>query len=220
MRRVLTAVAGLAMAMPCLAQPAAEPKAETNPFFMEWATPFGMAPFDKIQAAHFVPAFEAGIAERKKEIEAIASNPEAPTFANTVEALENGGLALSKVSDVFFTLSGAETNDELQAITRKVSPLLSSLRDDVRLNEKLFARVKAVWEKRATLGLTPEQTKLVEDGYKDFVRGGANLSPEQKKRFREVNQELSARGIRFGDNLLKETNSWRLVVEKKEDLAG
>ncbi|MBK9372246.1 MAG: M3 family metallopeptidase [Holophagales bacterium] len=220
MRRVLTAVAGLAMAMPCLAQPAAEPKPETNPFFMEWATPFGMAPFEKIQAAHFVPAFEAGIAARKKEIEAIASNPEAPTFANTVEALENGGLALSKVSDVFFTLSGAETNDEIQAITRKVSPLLSSLRDDVRLNEKLFARVKAVWEKRDTLGLTPEQKKLVEDGYKDFVRGGANLSPEQKTRFREVNQELSALGIRFSDNLLKETNSWRLVVEKKEDLAG
>ena len=220
MRRVLTAVAGLAMAMPCLAQPAAEPKPETNPFFVEWATPFGMAPFDKIQAVHFVPAFEAGIAERKKEIEAIASSPEAPTFANTVEALENGGLALSKVNDVFFTLSGAETNDEIQAVTRKVSPLLSSLRDDVRLNEKLFARVKAVWEKRDALGLTPEQKKLVEDGYKDFVRGGANLSPEQKKRFREVNQELSALGIRFSDNLLKETNSWRLVVEKREDLAG
>jgi len=220
MRRVLTAVAGLAMAMPCLAQQAAAPKAETNPFFMEWATPFGMAPFEKIQAAHFVPAFEAGIAERKKEIEAIAANPEPATFTNTVEALENGGLALSKVSDVFFTLSGAETNDEIQAITRKVSPLLSSLRDDVRLNEKLFARVKSVWEKRDTLGLTPEQKKLVEDGYKDFVRGGANLSDEQKKRFREVNQELSALGIRFSDNLLKETNSWRLVVEKKEDLAG
>ncbi len=195
-------------------------KPETNPFFMEWATPFGMAPFEKIKAVHFVPAFEAGIAERKKEIEAIASNPEAPTFANTVEALENGGLALSKVSDVFFTLSGADTNDEIQAINRKVAPLLSALRDDVRLNEKLFARVKAVWEKRDALGLTPEQKKLVDDGYKDFVRGGANLSPEQKKRFREVNQELSALGIRFGDNLLKETNAWRLVVEKKEDLAG
>ncbi len=220
MRRVLIAVAGFAMAMPCPAQPAAEPKTDTNPFFMEWATPFGMAPFEKIKAVHFVPAFEAGIAERKKEIEAIASNPEAPTFANTVEALENGGLALSKVSDVFFTLSGADTNDEIQAINRKVAPLLSALRDDERLNEKLFARVKAVWEKRDALGLTPEQKKLVDDGYKNFVRGGANLAPEQKKRFREVNQELSALGIRFGDNLLKETNAWRLVVEKKDDLAG
>jgi peptidyl-dipeptidase Dcp len=220
MRRVLAAVAGLAMAMPCLAETAAVPNPETNPFFMEWATPFGMAPFEKIQAAHFIPAFEAGIAARKKEIEAIASNPEPATFANTVEALENGGLALSKVSDVFFTLSGAETNDEIQSINRRVAPMLSALRDDVRLNEKLFARLKAVWEKRDTLGLTPEQKKLVEDGYKDFVRGGANLAPEQKKRFREVNQELSTLGIRFGDNLLKETNAWRLVVEKKEDLAG
>jgi peptidyl-dipeptidase Dcp len=220
MRRGLAAVAAVAMAMPGLAQPAAEPKSETNPFFMEWATPFGMAPFEKIKPAHFIPAFEAGIAERKKEIEAIASNSEPATFRNTVEALENGGLALSRVNDVFSTLSGAETNDEIQAINRKVAPLLSALRDDVRLNEKLFARVKEVREKQDTLGLTPEQKKLVEDGYKDFVRGGANLAPEQKKRFREVNQELSALGIRFGDNLLKETNAWRLVVEKKEDLAG
>jgi peptidyl-dipeptidase Dcp len=220
MRSGLATVAILAMALPCLAQTAADPKTETNPFFMEWATPFGMAPFDKIQPAHFVPAFEAGIAERKKEIEAIASNAEPPTFANTVEALESGGLQLAKVSDVFFALSGADTNDELQAITRKVSPLLSSLRDDVRLNEALFARVKAVWEKRETPGLTAEQKKLVEDTYKDFVRGGANIPAEQKNRFREVNQELSALGIRFSDNLLKETNGYRLVVEKKEDLAG
>lgn len=220
MNRVLASIAVLAVAFPCVAQPAAEPKPETNPFFMEWATPFGMAPFDKIRPAHFVPAFEAGIAERKKEIEAIASSAEPPTFANTVEALENGGLALSKVSDVFFALAGADTNDEIQAITRKVSPLLSALRDDVRLSEPLFARVKAVWEKRETLGLTPEQKKLVEDAYKDFVRGGANLPAEQKKRFREINQELSLLGIRFADNLLKETNAYRLVVEKKEDLAG
>lgn len=220
MRRVLTAVAGLAMAMPCLAQPAAEPKAETNPFFTEWATPFGMAPFEKVKPAHFVPAFEAGIALRKTEIAAIASNPATPTFANTVEALENGGLALSKVSDVFFSLTGAETNDELQAINKQVAPLLSALRDDVRLNESLFARVKAVWEKRDEAKWTPEQKRLVEETYKDFVRGGANLAPDQKKRFREINQDLSAFGIRFGDNLLKEMNAYRLVVEKKEDLAG
>ncbi len=220
MRTALFAIAAIAIAIPCLAQPAAEPNPGTNPFFTEWTTPFGMAPFDKIEPAHFVPAFEAGIAERKKEIEAIVSNPEPATFANTVEALENGGLALSKVSEVFYTLSGADTNDELQAINRKVAPLLSSLRDDVRLNERLFARVKSVWAKRDSLGLTPEQKKLVEDGYKDFVRGGANLAPEQKQRFREVNQQLSALGIRFSDNLLKETNGYRLVVEKKADLAG
>jgi len=220
MRSGLAAVAAIAIALPCLAQTAAEPKPGTNPFFAEWTTPFGMPPFDQIRVEHFVPAFEAGIAERKKEVEAIATNPAAPTFANTVEALENGGLALSKVSDVFYTLTGAETSDALQAITKQVAPLLSALRDDIRLNETLFARVKAVWEKRETSSLTPEQKKLVEETYKDFVRGGANLSPEQKKRFREINQELSLLGIRFGDNLLKETNGYRLVVEKKEDLAG
>jgi len=220
MRRSIVALAAAAMALPGLAQPPADPKTEPNPFFTEWATPFGMPAFEKIRPEHFVPAFEAGIAERKKEIEAIASSPAAPSFANTVEALENGGLRLAKVTDVFFALAGADTNDEIQAITRKVSPLLSALRDDVRLNEALFARVKAVWEKRETLSLTPEQKRLVEETYKDFVRGGANLAPEQKKRFREVNQELSSLGIRFGDNLLKETNSYRLVVGRKEDLAG
>ena len=220
MKKGLAAVAAVAMAMPCLAQPAAESKPGTNPFFTDWATPFGMAPFDGIRPEHFVPAFEEGIAQRKKEIEAIATNPAAPTFVNTVEALENGGLSLSKVSDVFFTLTGAETNDALQAINKQVAPLLSALRDDVRLNEALFARVKAVWEKREEAKLTPEQKRLVEETYKDFVRGGANLAPAHKGRFRQINQDLSSLGIRFGDNLLKEMNSWRLVVEKKEDLAG
>ena len=220
MRKGLAAVAFAAMALPCAGQTTPVPAAETNPFFVEWTTPFGMPPFDAIKPVHFVPAFEAGIAERKKEIEAIATNPAAPTFANTIEAMENGGLALAKVRDVFFALTGAETNDELQAINRKVSPLLSALADDVRLNEALFARVKAVWEKRETSGLNAEQKKLVDDTYREFVRGGANLAPEQKKRFREISQELSALGIRFSDNLLKETNAYRLVIEKKADLAG
>jgi peptidyl-dipeptidase Dcp len=220
MRNGLAAIAAVAMAMPGFAQPAPAKTAETNPFFTEWTTPFGIAPFERIRPEHFVPAFEAGIAERKKEVESIAANPAPPTFANTVEALENGGPLLAKVSPVFYALTGADTNDELQAINRKVAPLLSSLRDDVVLNEALFARVKAVWEKRERSSLTPEQKKLVEETYKDFVRGGANLAPEQKKRYREINQELSAVGIRFGDNLLKETNGYRLVVEKKADLAG
>jgi Zn-dependent oligopeptidases len=220
MRNGLAAIAAVAMAMPGFAQPVPVKTAETNPFFTEWRTPFGIAPFDRIRPEHFVPAFEAAIAERKKEVESIAANPAPPTFANTVEALENGGPLLAKVSPVFYALTGADTNDELQAINRKVAPLLSSLRDDVVLNEALFTRVKAVWEKRETSSLTPEQKKLVEETYKDFVRGGANLAPEQKKRYREINQELSAVGIRFGDNLLKETNGYRLVVEKKADLAG
>jgi peptidyl-dipeptidase Dcp len=215
--RLAAAALVLLAAVPAAAQTA--PPAP-NPFFEEWTTPFGMPPFERIKAEHFGPAFEAGIAARKKEVEAIASNPAAPTFANTVEALENGGLALARVSDVFFALTGAETNDALQAINKDVAPKLSSLRDDVLLNEKLFARVKAVRETKPAPALSLEQKKLLDETYKDFVRGGANLSAEQKKRFREINQELAALGIRFADNLLKETNGFRLVVERSEDLAG
>jgi len=220
--RLFLAFFAFTLALPAAAQaPAPAPTPATpNPFFEEWATPFGMPPFDRIKAEHFKPAFEAGIADRKKEVEAIAENPAAPTFANTVEALENGGLALAKVNEVFGTLTGAETNDALQAINKEVAPKLSALRDDVLLNEKLFARVKAVWEAREQLNLSVEQRKLLEETYKDFVRGGANLAPEQKKRFREINQELSVLGLKFADNLLKETNGFRLVVDRKEDLAG
>ncbi|MDL2717660.1 MAG: M3 family metallopeptidase [Acidobacteriota bacterium] len=214
--RLAVALTVLIVAVPAAAQ---APPA-SNPFFEEWKTPFGMPPFERIKAEHYAPAFEAGIAERKKEVGAIASNPAAPTFANTVEALENGGLALAKVSDVFFTLTGAETNDALQAINKEFAPKLSALRDDVLLNEKLFARVKTVWEAREKLTLSVEQKKLLEETFKDFVRGGANLAPEQKKRFREINQELSVLGLKFADNLLKETNGFRLVIDRKEDLAG
>ncbi|HEX7616596.1 MAG TPA: M3 family metallopeptidase, partial [Thermoanaerobaculia bacterium] len=217
------AASRLAVALTVLlvsAPAAAQAPPASNPFFEEWTTPFGMPPFDRIKAEHYKPAFEAGIAERKKEVEAIASNPAAPTFANTVEALENGGLALATVNDVFSTLTGAETNDALQAINKEIAPKLSALRDDVLLNEKLFARVKAVWDAREKLTLSVEQRKLLEETWKDFVRGGANLAPEQKKRFREINQELSVLGLKFADNLLKETNSFKLVIDRKEDLAG
>ncbi len=211
-------LAALVAVVPAPAQPAPPPP--PNPFFEEWTTPFGMPPFDRIKPEHYKPAFEAGIAERRKEVEAIATNPAAPSFANTVEALENSGLSLAKVNDVFFTLTGAETNDGLQAINKEVAPKLSALRDDVLLNEKLFERVKAVWEARDKLTLTVEQRKLLEETYKDFIRGGANLAPAQKKRFREINQELSVLGLKFADNLLNETNGFKLVVGGKEDLAG
>ncbi len=214
--RLFLASAVVVIALPAAAQPAAPP----NPFFEEWTTSFGMPPFDRIKAEHYKPAFDAGIAERKKEVEAIASNPAAPTFANTVEVLENGGLALAKVSNVFFALTGAETNDALQAINKEVAPKLSALRDDVLLNEKLFARVKTVREAKEKLTLTVEQAKLLEETWKDFVRGGANLGADEKKRFREINQELSVLGLRFADNLLKETNGFKLVIDRKEDLAG
>ena len=191
-----------------------------NPFVGEWKAPFGMPQFDLIEPGHYLPAFKEGIAQRKKEVEAIAGSKEPPTFANTIEALENGGRQLAKVSEVFFSLSGSDTTPVLQAISKEVSPLTSALRDDVMLNEALFARVKTVWQQREKLTLTGEQKKLLDDTYKEFVRGGANLTAEQKKRFREINQQLSLLGLKFGDNMLKETTSYRLVLDKKEQLAG
>lgn len=192
----------------------------SNPFFKEWTTPFGAPPFPEIANEHFPPALQKGIDENRSEVEAIANSAEPPTFANTLEALDASGELLDKVSAVFFNLTNAETNDRLQAINREFAPKLSALQDDILLNEKLFARVKQVWERRSQLGLNAEQLRLVEETYKEFVRGGANLAAEQKKRLREVNAELSVLSVRFGDNVLKETNTYRLTAEKKEDLAG
>jgi peptidyl-dipeptidase Dcp len=210
----------LSLLVPAAAIAAAGTVAEPNPFSQEWKTPFGMPQFDRIRPEHYLPAFQEGIAQRRKEVEAIASSMEPPTFANTVVALDGGGRQLARVSEVFFSLSGSDTTDTLQAIAKEVSPMTSALRDDTMLNEALFARVKAVWSSRASLKLTQEQAKLLDDTYKEFVRGGANLTPEQKKRFREVNKELSLLGLKFGENMLKETNGFKLVLDRKEQLAG
>lgn len=191
-----------------------------NPFFEEWDTPFGMPPFDKIKNEHFLPAFEEGIKKAKAEIQAVADSTEAPTFANTIEALEYGGKDLQKVSSVFFNLASANTNNDIQAVSREVGPKLSALGDDINLNPKLFSRVKAVYDKRNELGLRPDQMRLLEDRYKGFVRGGAELNDEQKAQLRELNSELSALSIKYGDNLLAENNNWEMVIDDKEDLAG
>lgn len=202
------------------AKPAAAAPLADNPLLKVWSTPFGVPPFPEIKPEHFVPAIKEGIAQQRKEVDAIATNPQPPTFANTIEALENAGDLLGKVSPVFSNLQSSNTNAELQAINREVAPLLSALRDDIRLNPKLWERIKAVFDARATLKLPPVQAKLLEENYKSFKRGGANLKPEQKERFRAINAELSTLGIKFGDNLLKETNSFQLVIDKPEDLAG
>ena len=201
------------------ALPAAAPLAD-NPLLREWTTPFGVPPFSEIKTEHFVPAIREAIAQQRKEVDAIANSPQPPTFANTVEALENAGDLLGKVNPVFSNMQSSNTNAELQAVNREVAPLLSALRDDIRLNPKLWERIKTVWDARAALKLPPVQAKLLEENYKSFVRGGANLKPDQKERFRAINAELSTLGIKFGDNLLKETNSFQLVIDKAEDLAG
>ena len=191
-----------------------------NPFLGKFSTPFETPPFNLIKNEHFLPALRKGMELQKSEIEAIINDKEAPTFQNTIEAFERTGVLLDKVNYVFLELQGANTNDELQKIAKEVAPLLAKHKDDINLNEKLFQRVKSVHEKRATLGLNAEQSKLLDDVYKNFVRGGANLAPEKKDRFRQINEELSLLGLKFDENVLKETNKFRLVLENKEDLAG
>ncbi len=194
--------------------------AQENPFFAPYGTPWEVPAFDKIKIEHYMPAFDAGIVEQKKEAEAIRDNKETPTFTNTVEALETSGKLLARVSDVFFNLNSADTNDEMQAIARDVAPKLSGLEDDIYLDPKLFARVKAVYDQRGKLKLTPEQTRLLTEQYKSFVRGGANLSDADKVKFREINERLSVLELAFGENILAEENDFKLVIENQADLVG
>jgi peptidyl-dipeptidase Dcp len=220
MRKWLAFVVLALTALPVFAQQAAAPPAPANPFFEEWTTPFGAPPFGQIKEPHYLPAFKEGITRERQEIDAIVKSGEAPTFENTVGALDRSGEFLDRVQTVFYGQLSAETNEILQGIAKDVAPMLSALNDDINLNETLFARVKAVWDKRDALGLSQEQKKLVDDRYKDFVRGGANLDAAGKERLRAINKELSLVGLKFGDNVLKETNAFKLVIDKKEDLAG
>ena len=191
-----------------------------NPFFQARTTPFQAPPFDKITKAHFLPAFKEGITRQQAEIDAITAGKKAPGFANTIAAMDHSGLFLSDVSAVFYALQGAETNPDLQAIARDVSPLLSAHQDNISLNEKLFARVKAVYDQRQKLTLTPEESFLLENTYKGFIRSGALLDAAGKARLRELNAELSLLGLKFGENLLAETNSSHIIIDSPEGLAG
>lgn len=193
---------------------------EENPFFAEWETPFGVPPFDKIKNEHYRPAFEKGIEELRNEVNSIANSEEDPTFANTLEAMEANGELLNKVSSVFYNLTSANTNDSLQAIARDIAPELSKVQDDIYLNAKLFERIKAVYDKRNSLGLNTEEMTLLTDTYKSFVRGGANLNEEDKEKLREINERLSVLSVQFGENLLAETNAFELVIDNEEDLSG
>ena len=218
MKSVCLIVFGLLFISVLGAQPAEGNQA--NPFFSHWDTPFQVPPFDKIKEQHFVPAYLEGIGRQRKEIEAIVKNPAPPMFANTIEALDASGEFFDRVDAVFGNLLSADTNDRLQQIAKDVAPLESAMRDDILLNEELFARVNAVWDQRDKLGLSAEQARLLEETRKFFVRGGARLSAEHKKRLRVINEELALLSLKFGDNLLKETNAYKLVIDKKEDLAG
>jgi peptidyl-dipeptidase Dcp len=191
-----------------------------NPFFSEYKTPFQTPPFDLIKIEHFIPAFKRGMEEQKADIDVLINNSTSPTFDNTILALERSGVLLNNVDRVFNALNGANTNDDIQKIAEEITPLLTKHGDDINLNEKLFQRVKVVFDNIDNLSLTPEQRKLTEETYKGFVRGGANLTGAPKERFRKLNEELSLLSLKFGNNVLKETNSFKMIIEKKEDLAG
>jgi peptidyl-dipeptidase Dcp len=191
-----------------------------NPFFNKWDTPFEVPPFDQIKAAHYMPAFLKGFEEQNVEINTIVNNPEKPTFENTIKPFEYSGQLLQRVSRVFGSLNSANTSDSLQAINRELSPLSSKHSDDINFNDTLFQRVKTVYENRTKFKLTEEEQKVLDDTYKGFVRSGAALSPEYKDRLRKINEELSLLSVRFGQNLLAETNGFKLIIDKKEDLSG
>jgi peptidyl-dipeptidase Dcp len=193
-------------------------KNNSNPFFKEWKTPYETPPFNEIKVEHFLPAIEEGIRIEKLEIDAIINNPEKPTFKNTIIPLEKSGELLGRVNRVFGAINGANTTDEIQKIARVTTPMLAKHRDDIALNDKLFARIKAVYMNKAEL--TEVEQNVVENYYKNAVRSGAELDDAGKEKLRQINQQLSVLGLKFSENALKETNAIALVIDKQEDLAG
>ncbi len=191
-----------------------------NPLLTESTAPFGAPQFDKIRNEHYLPAFEQGIAEAKAEIDAIVANQEEPTFENTIEAMEYAGQTLSKVASIFYALMEAHTNETLQQIAEEISPMLTEYSMYVSLNNDLFQRVKAVYEKRNELGLDKDQMTLLEDSYKSFVKGGANLSDEDKELYSKWSEELSLTTLQFSKNVLAATNAYTLHITDEADLGG
>ncbi|MDQ6529505.1 M3 family metallopeptidase [Flavobacterium sp. LHD-85] len=183
-------------------------------------TKHNTAPFSQIKIEDYVPAFTEGIALAKAEIDAIVNNPEAPTFENTIVAMDYSGDILDRLSSIFFNLNSAETNDEMQKIAQEVSPWLSELGNDIRLNAELFAKVKAVYDQKESLNLNPEQTTLLDKKYKSFSRNGANLPEDKKNQLREIDKELSKLSLQFGENVLAETNNFELHLTDEKDLSG
>ena len=191
-----------------------------NPFLGEYNTPFDVPPFEQIENEHYMPAFEEGIKQQKAEIEAIVNNPEAPTFDNTIKALDLSGMLLRRVELTFFSFTEAMSNDTLQEIAAEVSPMLSAHSDDIMLNEALFERIKTVYDNRANENLDRAQERLLEQYYNNFVRAGALLSAEDKETLRTINSELSTLSLQFGNNSLAENNAFELLIENEADLAG
>lgn len=212
-----------AAAMSCMVCACGQQAADTdNPFLTEFQTPYGTPDFDRIKVEHYEPAFLKGIEQQNQEIKAIVENAEAPTFENTIVALDNSGEILARVSGVFFALTEADTNDELMALEAKIAPMLSEHSDNIFLNQDLYKRVASVHaqEEAGKIKLTTEQHYLLDKYYKEFIRSGAGLDAQKQERLREINKQLSTLTIEFGNHVLADNNDYLLVVGKKEDLAG
>lgn len=195
-------------------------KADKNPLLSKFDTPYQTPPFDKIKHEHYMPALDSAISVARREIDAIVNNTEEPTFENTIEALDRSGKLLADVSNILFNLNEAETDSVLQQIVIEASPKLTDFSNDINLNPELFKRVKAVWEKRDSLTLNVEQQMLLDKTYKGFVRNGANLSEADKEKYRAISRELSELTVKFNQNVLAETNSYKLHITNEADLAG
>lgn len=195
-------------------------KTETNPFLSEFTNEYGAPPFDKIKIEHYEPAFLKGIEEQNKNIEAIINNPEAPTFENTIVALDNSDAILSRVGGVFFNITEAESNDSITELSMKIAPMLSEHNDNIYLNQDLFKRVNAVYAQKDSLNLTSEQNRLLDKYYKGFVRSGAALDADKQQQLREINKQLATLELDFGNHILNENNAYQLVIDNEADLAG
>ncbi|NOT89480.1 MAG: M3 family metallopeptidase [Lysobacter sp.] len=221
---IATGLAGCATTPPAYADndktamPA--PAAQDNPFFAESTLPLKYPTFDKIKDSDFGPAFDRGMADQLKEVEAIASNAEPATFDNTIVALEKSGQVLGRAATVFFNLTGADTNDTREKLQGDYAAKLSAHSDAISLNPKLFARIKSLHDQRQSLGLNAEGVRLIERYYTDFVRAGANLTEAQKARIKDINSELATLGTKFNQNVLAEVNASAVVVDTKAELAG
>ncbi len=195
-------------------------KQTDNPLLTSWDTPYGVPPFQQVDEEHFMPAFKEAMKQQQDEIDTIVNNSEAPTFENTIAALDYSGERLQRIELLFYNLNSAHTNDTIQEIAKEVSPLRSRHYDDINLNPQLFERVKAVYEQKENLELNVEQQTLLEDTYKSFVRNGANLQDAEKEELRNINEQLSMLTLKFGQNVLAETNDFKLVIEDSLNLEG
>ncbi len=220
MKLIITALSILSLVIMGLTFCGKTTHKEKNPLLESFKTPFGVPPFQEIKLEHYLPAFQKAIQEHKEEIKAIAENPSPPTFENTIEAFDRSGALLRRVSAIFFGLLEADGNDKMREIAKKITPILSRHEDEIYMNEKLFQRIKAVYEKRDSLNLTQEQKTVLEKYYQDFVRGGAGLPPDKKEQLKKINEELSLLTLKFGENVLKDKNRFLLVLDKEEDLVG